>query len=193
MKKLSKMLLIPAALVAMAIPMTGANAAELAGEETVVLKATGMVTYSFEEEQDEDWADAVDTIYIREMPADISEEVTEDMQVDDMKVTVSTTKVILDSDLFTVDPSTEKTYEIVLCAEDYDDVCLGLTVQNKRPTDFTIRTIDGEAFCFRSFRIVKSILFVFCHDVTILCACSTIGELFTSAKAFYILLFEVLG
>ena len=79
MKKLSKMLLIPAALVAMAIPMTGANAAELAGEETVVLKATGMVTYSFEEEQDEDWADAVDTIYIREMPADISEEVTEDM------------------------------------------------------------------------------------------------------------------
>ena len=51
MKKLSKMLLIPAALVAMAIPMTGANAAELAGEETVVLKATGMVTYSFEEEQ----------------------------------------------------------------------------------------------------------------------------------------------
>jgi len=144
MKKLSKMLLIPAALVAMAIPMTGANAAELAGEETVVLKATGMVTYSFEEEQDEDWADAVDTIYIREMPADISEEVTEDMQVDDMKVTVSTTKVILDSDLFAVDPSTEKTYEIVLCAEDYDDVCLGLTVQNKRPTDFTIRTIDGE-------------------------------------------------
>ena len=44
------------------------------------------------------------------MPADISEEVTEDMQVDDMKVTVSTTKVILDSDLFAVDPSTEKTY-----------------------------------------------------------------------------------
>ena len=54
MKKLSKMLLIPAALVAMAIPMTGANAAELAGEETVVLKATGMVNYSFEDEQDED-------------------------------------------------------------------------------------------------------------------------------------------
>ena len=65
MKKLSKMLLIPAALVAMAIPMTGANAAELAGEETVVLKATGMVTYSFEEEQDEDWADAVEFISVR--------------------------------------------------------------------------------------------------------------------------------
>lgn len=143
MKRFSKMLLVPAALATMAAPML-VNAAELDAEGTIMLKATGMVTYSFEEEQDEDWADAVENIYIREMPADLSEEVTDDMLIDDMKFTVSTTKVILDSDLFAVDPSTEKTYEVILRAEDYDDICLGLTIQNKRPNDFTIRTIDGE-------------------------------------------------
>lgn len=145
MKKLVTLLLVAAMLVLTMLPMATAEAAfEFDGEGSILLKATGMVTFSFAEEQDEDWADAVEEIYVREMPEDPAAEVTEDELVDDMKYTVSTTKVILDSDIFDVAPSTEKTYEVVLCAEGYDNKCLSLTIQNKRPVDFTVRTIDGE-------------------------------------------------
>ena len=124
---------------------TGSSAAYISAEGSVVLKATGVVTYKFEEAQEEDWADGVEAMYIREMPEDISEPLSEeDLVEDDMKYTVSTDSVIIDSDLFPVEPSSEVTYDVVMQAEGYDDYHLALTVQNYRPTDFTIRTIDGE-------------------------------------------------
>lgn len=145
MKKILTALLAAAMLLTAMIPMAAAETVEMYGAGTILLKATGMCTYNFEEEQEEDWADAVEEVYIREMPEDPSaSEVTEADLVDMMKYTVTTTKVILDSDLFTVDPSTEKEYEVVLRAEGYEDMHLALTIQNKRPVDFTIRTIDGE-------------------------------------------------
>ena len=117
---------------------------EINGKGSILLKATGMCTYSFEEEQEEDWADNVSAVYIREMPADpASTPVSDSDKVDDAKYTVSTTKVILDSDLFAVDPSTEKEYEVTIKSGDAADYHLALTIQNKRPTEFTVRTIDG--------------------------------------------------
>lgn len=112
---------------------------------SVRLNATGMCTYTFEEEQDEAWADNVTHVYLREMPADpAAEPVSDSDEVDMLKYTVSTTRVILDSDLFAVDPSNQKEYEVTICSEGAEDYHLSLTVANLRPVDFTIRTIDGE-------------------------------------------------
>lgn len=122
-----------------------AEAYEMDATASVALKATGMCTYNFEEEQEEAWADAVSEVYIREMPEDPSgTALTDADKIDFAKATISTTKVILDSDLFSVDPSSSKDYEVTLKAEGYDDYHLALTVQNQRPNDFTVRTIDGD-------------------------------------------------
>lgn len=117
----------------------------LNGTGSIKLTASGMCTYSFEEEQDEVWADAVTDVYVREMPADpAATPLSDSDKVDAAKYTVSTTKVILDSDLFSVDPSTDKEYEVTIQSKDHDDCRLSLTIQNLRPVDFTIRTIDGD-------------------------------------------------
>ncbi|MCR4963720.1 MAG: hypothetical protein K6B40_07570 [Firmicutes bacterium] len=121
-----------------------AAAYEADAEGSILLKASGMCTYSFEEEQDEGWADNVTAVYVREMPADpAATPVADGDLVDAAKYTVSTTKVILDSDLFAVDPGNEKQYEVTIQSADADDYHLALTIQNKRPTEFEVRTIDG--------------------------------------------------
>lgn len=121
-----------------------AAAYEMDAEGSILLKASGMCTYSFEEEQEEAWADGVSAVYVREMPADPAAEPVSDADlVDAAKYTVSTTKVILDSDLFAVDPGNEKQYEVTIQSADADDYHLALTIQNKRPTEFEVRTIDG--------------------------------------------------
>jgi len=126
-------------------PNPGSSPYELNASGTVKLTASGMCTYSFEEEQDEEWADGVTDVYVREMPDDpAAMPVSDSDSVDMLKYTVSTTKIILDSDLFPVDPSTDKEYEVTIRSEGYDDFHLSLTVRNLRPVDFTIRTVDGD-------------------------------------------------
>ena len=96
-------------------PNPGSSPYELNASGTVKLTASGMCTYSFEEEQDEEWADGVTDVYVREMPDDpAAMPVSDSDSVDMLKYTVSTTKIILDSDLFPVDPSTDKEYEVTM-------------------------------------------------------------------------------
>ena len=57
-------------------------------------------------------------VYVREMPDDpAAMPVSDSDSVDMLKYTVSTTKIILDSDLFPVDPSTDKEYEVTIRSE----------------------------------------------------------------------------
>lgn len=155
MKKRSKLLaILLMGVLCTAVPCQAATEAEettqesgfVADEEgTVALKATGMATYSFTEEQDEEWADGITAVYLSEFEDGAeAPELTEDQLVSDEKYTVSTVKMILDSDLFPVDPSTSKTYLVSLEAEGYDTKTVKLTVQNLTPTEFVIRTVDGE-------------------------------------------------
>ena len=118
---------------------------EMDATTSILLKATGMCTFSFPEEMDEDWADNVTAVYVREMPADpCATPLTDADKVDDAKYTVSTTKVILDSDIFNVAASTAVEYEVTIQSEGAEDYHISMTIQNLRPTEFVIRTIDGE-------------------------------------------------
>lgn len=109
------------------------------------LNGSGFVTCRFEEEQDANWADSVNKIYIRQMPNDPSNTPIKDSdEVDSVKVTVGSKSVMMDSDLFDVKPGNNVQYEVILVADGYDDFHMDLTVANNRTVDFTIRTIDGE-------------------------------------------------
>ena len=120
------------------------NEAYTLDEEGIAdLKATGIITYSFGEERPEDWANNIKEVYLRKS-SDIKEgqPVTDADLIADGKHTVSTVKMLLDSDMFPIAREQSEIYEVTIRSEGSDDYHVGLTVHNRTPDSFTIREID---------------------------------------------------